>query len=244
MAFRSVISLVNAALAVLILNQAQIALASSVYLGGDVTVATDYVFRGVSQSMSSPVLQGNLTLEHENGWYANAWASNIDFTQDGDPDDGARLEVDIELGYYRASSDRTAVSLSWANYLFPGTEPGVDYNYSEILGGLSIDEQHYLTIGYSDDVFASGERGVFFAIGTSIGVKNTTLGAEFGYYDLDRAYDASYQYGELSLSGSGAAFDWRLSYVSTSNQAGRIYYESTLRDRLVLGISKSFGQGN
>lgn len=240
MAHRRVFSLVGAALAVLILTQQRIAHAGNISVSGDATVATDYVFRGVSQSMSSSVIQGNLTIDHENGWYANAWASNIDFTQEGDPDDGAKLEVDIELGYYGTLSNRAAISLSWANYLFPGTEPGVDYNYNEFLGGVFIDEQHYLTVGYSDDVFASGERGISIALGTSTNVRSASLGAELGHYNLDQAYDASYHYGEISLSDSGPLLDWRLSYVITSDEASDIFHESTTRDRLVLAISRSF----
>jgi len=43
------------------------------------TLTSDYVFRGVSQTDSSPAIQASLDYEHESGFFAGVWASNVDF---------------------------------------------------------------------------------------------------------------------------------------------------------------------
>ena len=68
-------------------------------LGGSVAVASDYVFRGISQTMESPAVQASIDLQFESGLYAYAWGSNVDFVAGVDPDDGAGQEIDLAIGY-------------------------------------------------------------------------------------------------------------------------------------------------
>ena len=45
------------------------------------TLATDYVFRGISNTDGEPTLQASFDYEHENGLYAGVWASNMKFRE-------------------------------------------------------------------------------------------------------------------------------------------------------------------
>ena len=58
---------------------------------GNVTLSTDYRFRGVSQTSNNPAIQGGVTFNHESGLYAGVWGSNIQ----GD----STAEMDATLGY-------------------------------------------------------------------------------------------------------------------------------------------------
>ncbi len=209
--------------------------------GGDITLSTDYVFRGVSQTMSGPALQASIYAEHESGWYAGAWASNVDFTQGDDPDDGARIEVDVEVGLSRKLSHRFDASIAFAMYAFPGTKPGYDYDYGEWLGTLILDEQHRFQIGYSDDVFASGQSGTFYALGTRLDLSaDLWLGIDIGHYDLSDAYALSYGYGELSLGGALGLVDWCLQHFVVANAPRQLFYETTIDERTVVSLSVTF----
>ncbi|HEY7740572.1 MAG TPA: TorF family putative porin, partial [Steroidobacteraceae bacterium] len=44
-----------------------------------VTAVSDYDFRGVSLSAKDPALQASIDYAHDSGFYAGAWASNIDY---------------------------------------------------------------------------------------------------------------------------------------------------------------------
>jgi uncharacterized protein (TIGR02001 family) len=78
---------------------------------GEVTAATDYVTRGVSQTLSEAALQGSVSFAHVSGLSGYVWGSNVDFVADGDPDDGARVEFDVAIQYDLALSERLAASL-------------------------------------------------------------------------------------------------------------------------------------
>ena len=214
---------------------------AGVDVGGQVTIATDYMFRGASQTMSGAALQGELGIESDSGWYGYVGATNVDFTDSGTQDDGARLELDIDVGYAHVFNDRLIVSLGAAAYIFPNTESGFDYDYVEWYGSLNVDDRHGLNIGYSDDVFASGTTGVFYEAHTGMNLSERLyLGIELGYYDLEDGYDISYNYAVLSLAGSLQAIGWQLSYLTTSDEAGEIFLESTISDRLVLALTLDF----
>ncbi len=208
---------------------------------GAFTVATDSMFRGVSQTMSSAALVAEATIEHDNGWYANLWGSNVDYVDAGDPDDGANWELDLMLGHSRALSDRLSVDLAWVRYLYPGTAPGVAYDYDEWLASISMDESHALTVGWSSDVFGSGQHGTYYALSSGIALPGDHwLGLLAGHYALDRAYGGAYQHAEVSVSGTVAAMHWQASYHLTGNDARAIFMPSTVRSRLVFSVGTRF----
>lgn len=207
-------------------------------LATDITLATDYRFRGVSQTRNAPAAQVCVAAGQENGWSAYLWASNVDFVAGGHPDDGARVEMDVALGYARALSDRVSVSANFLQYFYPGTKAGIDYDYTEWIGSLSLDDRHSLSVAYAPDVFASGKPGVYVSAGTSVELSSgLSLSAEIGHYDLHSAYGGSYQHGTLALSGGGEAFTWQLAYHVTSRDARMLFDDTLTAPGIVLGLN-------
>lgn len=45
----------------------------------DLTLASDYRTRGISQTQNDPAVQAGVTLAHSSGLYLGAWSSNVDF---------------------------------------------------------------------------------------------------------------------------------------------------------------------
>lgn len=50
-----------------------------VTITGNVSLVTDYRFRGLSQSSGDPAVQGGITVAHSSGFYVSTWSSSIDF---------------------------------------------------------------------------------------------------------------------------------------------------------------------
>jgi uncharacterized protein (TIGR02001 family) len=205
---------------------------------GSATLATDFPVRGVSQTMSSPALQGCVEFAHESGFSGYVWGSNVDFVAEGDPDDGARLEFDVALGYEAALSERIGASVHRVQYMFPGINPGLHYDYGEWIGELILDERHRLTLGYSDDINGLGERGRYVAVASALNLPaGVTIDLQVGHNDLEAAYGESYNHAALSVSGSIDRFTWRLAYHVTDRRARDIFYESAVEPRMVLSVS-------
>ena len=65
---------------------------------GNVGAVSNYLFRGVEQSVSSdPAIQGGMDWSHESGFYAGTWISNTEFT--GYNGDLVSYETDVYGGY-------------------------------------------------------------------------------------------------------------------------------------------------
>ncbi|MDJ0711676.1 MAG: TorF family putative porin [Woeseiaceae bacterium] len=207
----------------------------------ELTATTDYLFRGVSQSMSAAALQGGVYIDNTSGWYLSAWGSSIDFVDSASPDDGARFELDLVAGYRRAISDSVGLSLDVNAYLYPSTRPGVDLDYLEWLTSIDVNERHRFTVGFSNDVFNSGADGWYYFASTSFDLpRDLTLDVAAGLYDLDDAYDASYSHGEVGIAGAVSSVDWRLSYSMTSGDDTELFDASTVGSRTVLTLSRWF----
>lgn len=84
-------------------------------------LATDYLFRGISQTRNRPAGQLSLDVQHETGLYVGGFVSNATFL--GSPYNDTRQELDLLAGYRRSFG---ALSLDGGliAYLYPGqTKP-------------------------------------------------------------------------------------------------------------------------
>src|SRR5690606_41185552 len=81
----------------------------------NVTLATDYIWRGQSQTDGAGAIQGGLDIAHESGLYIGTWASNVDSEDFG----GSSVEVDYYVGFGNAITDDLSYDLQWATYTYP-----------------------------------------------------------------------------------------------------------------------------
>jgi uncharacterized protein (TIGR02001 family) len=128
---------------------------------GNVTLASDYLFRGQSQTDNNPTIQGGFDYGHESGLYLGTWASNINFA--------GGLEMDY-YGGFAGEVNGFAWDLFGVYYLYPSSGEGVGVDYWEIGPSVSYtfggDMEPTLGVGflYSDDFsFNSGESWWLYA---------------------------------------------------------------------------------
>jgi len=103
---------------------------------GDISVdfnlgaATDYVFRGVSNTDENPQVFGGVDVS-SGIFYAGVWATNVDF------DDGTDAEVDLYVG---VTPTVGAVSFDFGAlyYVYVDAPSGADYNYLELQAKASV----------------------------------------------------------------------------------------------------------
>ena len=65
----------------------------------NVTVVSDYRFRGISQSNQKPAIQGGFDYAHESGFYVGNWNSSISWISDGNPSVSAPIEMNFYGGF-------------------------------------------------------------------------------------------------------------------------------------------------
>ncbi|UAA38506.1 TorF family putative porin [Paraneptunicella aestuarii] len=205
---------------------------------GSVTATSDYRFTGVSQTLEKPALQLDLIVSHEQGWYGELFLSNVDFVDDNDPGDlGAKLEVDLIVGYELELAESRSAVFSLISYQYPDTHTNLDYlelliNYQTAYGTFSL--------GYTDDIFALDESGIRYEYHHGFDLnENTSLGFQIGYYDLEDALEDSYVYYDLGLIVKVEIVDLSLSFNGTTS-SGQDLFGDVAEDKFVLSATYSF----
>jgi uncharacterized protein (TIGR02001 family) len=85
---------------------------------GNMSLVTDYRFRGISQTFKLPALQGGFDYAHSSGLYLGNWNSNVSsYYFPG----GANLEMDFYGGYKWTMGD-LGLDLGAIYYYYPGAE--------------------------------------------------------------------------------------------------------------------------
>lgn len=161
----------------------------------NVGVASDYVFRGVSQTDNGPQLFGGADLT-SGIFYAGVWASNVDFG------DSTSAEID---GYVGITPTAGPVSLDFgALYYGYVNEPsGADYGYWEFKAAASIPAGPatlgaavYYTPDYAGgigdatyfEVNASHEFNDKWTLNGALGKQTFDAGGDYTTWNLGVAY--------------------------------------------------------
>lgn len=155
-------------------------------------IASDYVFRGVSQNDEKAVLQLGADLNFDNGFYAGVWASNVDFGSGG-PD----VEVDTYIGWNTDLSETWNLDLMLNRYNYLGEQDGFgDGDYNELITTLAYNETYSFTFGYTNDVYNLDDDGFYYGVAGS-----WTLGADVGL-------DVSFGHSTFGDTGIKDYNDW------------------------------------
>ena len=198
---------------------------------------TDYVFRGVSQSDENFALQGAFDYSHESGFYAGIWGSQVDFGSVS-PD----AEVDVYLGFSFPLGEQFEGDIQVLRYLYVGGSGGSDLEYTEVIGKLTFGGFLTGTIGYSNDVFAADETGIYYGLSAShtFGDGPTITGG-VGYYDLGDVFEGFDGYTDWNLGVSQAfgPVEVALTYYDTDSDGSDIF-GGIAGNRVVLSASVGF----
>jgi len=176
----------SAAVAAALFATAGAAQAQTPEVAWNVAVTSDYVFRGFSQSDEHPALQGGVDVTFASGFYAGAWASNIDFGDDTD------AEVDVYAGY-RTEAAGFAVDVGVIGYLYAGAGRDNAYDYLEVKAAASR-AVGPVTLGaavyFSPDFFGADEEATYVEANASFTpAPKWTVSGAVGYQALDVSDD-------------------------------------------------------
>lgn len=184
---------------------AQQAAASDHTFTGNLTLASDYRFRGISQTFGKPTLQGGFDYAHSSGFYVGNWNSNVSGVQ---YPNGSSLEMDFYGGFkFEPVKDVTA-DIGVLYYYYPGSTIGTTgekFDNTEIYFGASY---KWFSAKYSygvSDFFGLNSTTAFAARGDSKGSGYLDLNANFEIADktvlnLHAGHQTVHNYGEFNYT--------------------------------------------
>ncbi len=103
---------------------------------GNVSLVSDYRFRGISQTYKQPAVQGGFDYSHASGLYLGTWASNVSGNQYAN---GAGMEWDFYGGYKWEAAKDLNLDVGLLYYYYPGAHYNnaqqTKYNNTELYFG-------------------------------------------------------------------------------------------------------------
>ena len=192
----------------LLLLMIVVSLPSFAGVSANVSFASDYIWRGMTQS-DGPVIQGGFDYASDQGFYAGIWGSNVNFN------DGAGSELDYYFGY---GFDLENISVDLGYIAYDYRDNNSDLDFEEIHLGLSM-----------------GDLGLTFALGqdgapdyTELSYALGAVGLSYGQYDdygdnfgisygfACGSYDCALTYSDFSADTAGADEDALVFSVTAS----------------------------
>lgn len=211
-------------------------------VSGNVALATDYAFRGISQSDEHPAIQGGLDFAHDSGLFLGTWASNVDF----DDGDEASMELDVYGGFGGALANGVEWNVSAIYYAYPGADSGLNYDYWEFGPAVSVPVGPVTlsaTLLWSPEFFADSGDALYSQVGAELPMGQFALGATYGYQDIDdNAAFGTPDYGNWSVYASTeiGGVGLSLTYHDTDLDSGECFGGTDLCDaRAIFSISKA-----
>ncbi len=159
---------------------------------GNVSLASEYLYRGIAQTNGKPALQGGFDYTHSSGAYVGAWGSTISWLSDAAAGVSAPLELDLYGGYKNtfAGGDFN-YDVGVLTYNYPGSYPTgfVKPDTTEVYGQIGW---KFVSLKYSSVISSH-----IFGFTTPTGGK--TNGS--GYTDLSASYDLGNGWGVNAHAG-------------------------------------------
>lgn len=216
---------------------------ASADIAGNIGLATDYRFRGISQTNNDPEVSGGFDFTAENGIYAGVWGSNISF--------GGSMELDYYGGYRGKISEDLGYDVGYILYSYPSDDSDTDLNYGEIYGSLTYAGLKG-GVNYSSDYF--GETGSYWYLYGQYShdiIKNVSATASVGYNNFNSSDDMAsflatesnpgdnYVDWKVSVSTAWQGLTWSLAYVDTNLSTQDCGGADICAATAVLSISKA-----
>ncbi len=204
-----------------------------------VTLASDYMFNGVSQTQNDPALQASVDYAADAGWYTGAWTSNVDYGE------AAEQELDFYAGHWQQLNQDWSMDYGVAYYTYMGSSAANGLNYPEVWAKFGYTSDYGMTEfngWYSWDYFGLGGSHVIgmvahtftlaqnHALRVSIDTSNSLDGDRYLWDTNDKsyvhyrvAYQTSWQGFVLELAAEDTTLDY-----------------DTADERIVASVSRTF----
>ena len=224
--------------------------ASPYSLTANVTLASQYRYRGLMQTNNRPAIQGGFDLTHASGFYLGNWNSSISWLNDSNRDVSAPVEMDFYGGYKGNLTDSVPVDLGVLQYYYPGDYPS---------GYTSPDTTElYAGIGYGPVMFkyslaltnlfgfADSKYSQYFDLSGNFdtGVWGLVVNVHAGRQIVRNVDNGSYTDWKLGVTKDfGQGLSVSLAYLDTN--ADRAVYTNTRgrdmgRATALLSLTKTF----
>jgi uncharacterized protein (TIGR02001 family) len=210
----------------------------------NVGFVSNYVFRGITQTIGKPAIQGGFDYALASGFYIGVWGSNVSWITGSGSSGDASLEGDTYLGFRSNFATDYSYDVGVIRYNYYGT-------YTPPAGYVKADtNEAYGSIGYRwISAKLSYAMGSFLTVPDATGTtylevnasvpladSGVTLGAHYGKQKykgtaagvlVASGFDPSYADYKVSVSKDFSGYVFALAYSKTNAVSGGYYTYSS-----------------
>lgn len=205
---------------------------ASAEISGNVSLVSDYSFRGISQTGEKGAIQGGFDYAAESGLYVGTWASNVEFGTE------SSTEMDYYIGY---AGEAGGLGYD-VSYIYFDYEGDAEFDYQEFALGFSYGDLSF-GVNYSSEYLGDGGPDFLYPyVGYSMALtEGLSLDLHYGYSDIDATDfwgpgEDSYSDYSATLGFSAGGVDFGLAFVGTDLDDSVVAGSD---DRIIFSISKS-----
>jgi len=229
--------------------------ASAHTVTANVGLVSNYIFRGITQTVEKPALQGGFDYARTSGFYAGIWGSNVSWIIGSGATGDAGLELDTYAGFKNSFAGDFSYDVGFIRYNYLGTyTPPATYakaDTNEVYGSIGykwISAKYSYALGQFLTVpGASGTNYLEANASYPVGDSGVTLGAHYGKQTYKGTFadnlaaagnTATYSDYKLNVTKDFSGYVLGLAYSNTNARKGGYYtYTSTS------GVRKDWGRG-
>ena len=205
---------------------------------GSVGASSDFVFRGLSLTRGKPSAQASFDVEFPREFYLGAFIA----TADPRPLPGPDVEIDAWAGRYWRISENFSGDLRLSQYTYPDDPRRVSYNRTELTGTVGFRNQLFVAAIYSPNTkavgssagYAEGNAWALELSGRRPLNEKFAISAGVGHYGLDEIYHDSFNYWNVTLTGSFKPFELQLAWLGVDSHADEHFDPDSVGDRVAL----------
>jgi uncharacterized protein (TIGR02001 family) len=219
-------------------------------LSANLTLASQYRYRGIMQTDNKPAIQGGFDFAHSSGFYIGNWNSSISWLADSNSDVSAPVEMDFYGGYRGNFAADVPFDFGVLRYYYPGDYPSgyTNPDTTEIYGSVGYGpvalKYSYAPTNLFGFARSKGSQYVELNGNFDTGVWGLTVNTHVGYQYLRNVDNGSYYDWKLGLTKDlGQGFSVAVAYIDTN--ADRAVYTNTKgrdmgRGTVLASLTKTF----
>jgi uncharacterized protein (TIGR02001 family) len=166
-------------------------------INSDITLVSEYLNQGFTQTNNNPALQGNINWINTSGFHANVWATNVDY-------ENVDMETNWSAGYSHSLNNTIDFNFGVMLYSYHGDSGSSESNYTE----------YSVSLGMSDFVFTNSWSFDFGGTNTTHTILETKYYYALPVGTLEFLVDYSYLLDDdkIQYDGDKSYTHWKISY--------------------------------
>lgn len=211
--------------------------------GGSAKIASDYMFRSISNSNNGPQVNVDFNWSHDSGIYAGLWASNTDFGGTGNS-----MELDPYIGIAGDIGDSGfSYDVGYWSYFYPKSPSDLDYaeiyvtpSYS--FCNVTISPSFWYADNYFGEDFLDGVSSLAYEVTVSADFqRDISISARVGEQTFESEFDAlNYTYWDIGIGQTWNNFTFDLRWHDTDGVDPFLANPKLGDGEMVFSITRSF----